>query len=141
VSERDVQLHRRLYDAFNESIDAFIALCHPEIEFFSAFVAVSGVSVFRGHDGLREWGRGYEEVWGDEIRVEVETFYDLGEETMVCMVVRGRGRRSGAETTMPVAQVARFHDGLCVYLKSYADKTQALAERGVSHDELEPIAP
>jgi hypothetical protein len=141
MSERNVELHRRLYEAFNESIDSFIVLCHPEIELFSAFVAVSGVTVFRGHDGLRELVRGYEEVFGDEVRVEVEAFFDLDEATMVVMVLRGRGRQSGAETTMPLAQVARWRDGLCVYLKSYADKAQAFAELGVSEDELEPISP
>jgi ketosteroid isomerase-like protein len=133
--ERNVDLHRQLYAAFNtRGIDGFIALCHPQIEFYSAFVAVGGVTVYRGHDGLREWGSGYEEVWGEEIRVEVEAYFDPGEQSLAFLTLRGRGRQSGLETAMQLAQVARWRDALCVYLKSYADRKEALAELGVSSE-------
>ena len=42
---------------------------------------------------------------------------------------------------MPVAQVMRWHVGLCAYWKSYFDREEALSELGVSQDELEPIDP
>jgi hypothetical protein len=42
---------------------------------------------------------------------------------------------------MPIAQVARWRDGLLVYVKGYADREDALSDLGVSEDELEPIYP
>jgi ketosteroid isomerase-like protein len=142
LPERAVDLHRRFYTPFNaHDIEGWIAQCDPDIEFHSAFAVVGGVTVYRGHDGLREWYRGYDEVWGDDIRVELDAFFDLGEETMAFFVLRGRGRQSGIETAMSIAQVARWRDGLCVYLKSYLDRRDALHDVGVTEDQLERISP
>ena len=79
--------------------------------------------------------------WGDEIRIAPEAYFDLGESTLAFLVLHGQGRQSGAEVAMPVAQVVRWRDGLCVYFKSYADRQDALSDLGVTEDELEPIDP
>jgi hypothetical protein len=42
---------------------------------------------------------------------------------------------------MPVAQVARWRDGLCVLFKGYGQREDALSDLGVGEDDLEPIAP
>jgi hypothetical protein len=42
---------------------------------------------------------------------------------------------------MPLTQVGSWSDGLCVYLKSYPDRVDALRDLGVSEDELELISP
>jgi hypothetical protein len=42
---------------------------------------------------------------------------------------------------MRLAQVARWRDGLCAYLKSYAELEEALEELGVAEHELERIVP
>ncbi len=42
---------------------------------------------------------------------------------------------------MPVAQVVRWRDDLCVYFKSYADREDALRDLGLSADELDPDRP
>ena len=142
MSEATIELHRRFYAPFNaHDIEGFIALCHPEIEFHSAFAAVGGVTVYRGHDGLRDWYRGYEEAWGNEIRVDLESFFELADKTLAFFALRGRGLQSGVETQMSIAQVTRWRDDLCVYLKSYLDRVEALRELGVSKDQLKPIPP
>jgi hypothetical protein len=82
-----------------------------------------------------------EEALGDEIRVEPEAYFDLGEQTLAFVVLHGRGRRSGVETSMRLAQVMRWRDGLCVYWKYYVDREEALGELGVAEDDLEPIDP
>lgn len=41
----------------------------------------------------------------------------------------------------PAAVAARWRDGLCVCLKNYARKDDALSDLGVSEHALEPIAP
>ena len=142
VSPENVELHRQAYAAFNaHDLEAFIALFDPQVEFRSAFVAVGGVTLFHGHDGLRTWNQGFEDVWGDEIRVEPEAYFDLGEQTLAFSVVYARGRQSRAETTMQLAQVYTWSNGLGVYMKSYSDRAEALLDLGVSLDDLEAIAP
>jgi ketosteroid isomerase-like protein len=141
VSGQNVELHRRLVEAFNSrDLEAFIAYCDPQIEYHSTFAAVGG-GVYHGHDGLRSWHRDFEEVWGDEIRMEPEAFFELGEHTLMLYVARGRGRQSGAEVTQAAAHVVRWRGGLSVYSKAYVHREEALRDLGVSRDELEPIAP
>ena len=135
------ELLRRWIDAYNaRDVDAFISYCHPEIELHSAFAAVGG-AVYHGHDGMREFFRDFEEVWGDQVHGEPEAYFDLGESTLCFYVLRGRGRGSGAEVAMPSALVARYRADLLVYVKAYAHREDALAELGVSVEALERIEP
>ena len=141
MSEENVELHRRLIDAYNASdTETFIALCDPQIELQST-VTVPGGAVYRGHVGVRRWHRDLEDGWGDELRVEPDVYFELGEHTISFHVLHGRGRQSGADVAMPAAHVYRWRDGLIVYFKGYADKADALRDLDVSEDALEPIDP
>jgi hypothetical protein len=141
VSERDVELMRGWVGVFNtRDIEALIRLCASDIELHSAFAAVGG-TVYHGHDGMRTWHRDLEDAWGDEIRLEYEAYFDLGEQTLGFYVYHGRGKHSGAEVAMPAAAVARWRDGLMAYTKVYLHRDDALRELDVTEDELEPIAP
>lgn len=141
MSEENVDLHRRIYQAFNAGdVDALVALAAPSIAVQSVFAAVSGV-VYHGHDGVRSWRRDLEEAWGDEIRVEAEAYFDLGEKTLAFDVLHGHGRQSGAEVALPGAAVTRWRDRQCIQFKAYADREKALRDLGTSEDALEPIAP
>ena len=120
-------------------IEALIAVCDPDAELHSALAAVGG-AVYHGHDGLRTWQREIDDAF-EEIRAEPEAFFDLAEHTLAFYVQQVRGRQSGAAVAMPAAQVARWHDGLCVYFKVYPRREDAVRALGVSKDALEPIAP
>lgn len=141
MSEQNVELIRRIVEAFNaRDIDAYIALCDPNIEWHSTFSAVGG-AIYHGHEGLRKWHRELEETWGEEIRIEPEAIFDLGECTLLFAILHGRGRQSGAEVAMPYAAVNRSRDGLSVYGKAYANREDALRDLGVSGEALDPITP
>jgi ketosteroid isomerase-like protein len=140
VSRHNVELTRRLLEAFNlRDIDAGAALCDLQIELDSALSEVGGI--YRGHDGLRRYFQDLEDAWGDEARREPEAYFDLGEHTLMLYVAHLRGRHSGVELAQPAAAAAKWRDGLCVYIKNYAHKEDALSDLGVSEDTLEPIAP
>jgi ketosteroid isomerase-like protein len=140
VSEHNVELARRVIAAFNaRDIAAFIAYFDSGCDVHSGFAAIGGRS-YHGHDGLRELFRDFEQAWG-EIRIAPEAYFDLGEHTLSCYVLHASGRRSGADLARPIAQVARWRDGLITYLKPYRDREEALRDLGVTEDELEPIAP
>jgi ketosteroid isomerase-like protein len=141
MSEQNVELLRRWFEAFNaHDIEAVIALCDPSGVLISAFAAVSG-AVYRGHDGMRRYFGDLGNAWGDDLRLEPEAYFDLGEHTLTFSVAQGRGRHSGAEVEMSHAQVVRWRDGLIVYQKGYAHREEALRDLGVSVDQLEPIEP
>jgi ketosteroid isomerase-like protein len=142
MTSGNVELHRRLIEMFNANdLEAWIALADPRIEWHSRFATVGAVTVYRGHEGLRRYASDMDDVWGGEARVEVEAYFDLGEQTLAFYMLRARGKHSGAETSMWFAQVARWHDGRYFYGKAYVDREEALAELGISEHELQPIAP
>ena len=80
-------------------------------------------------------------AWGDEIRVEPEAYFDVGEQPLLFHVLRGRGQHSGVEVALPGAGLFRWSDGLLVHLKAHAHREDALTDLGASEDELEPISP
>jgi ketosteroid isomerase-like protein len=141
MSQENVEVVRVFTEAFNAGdIDAVIACCDPEVEFHSTFAAVGG-GVYYGHDGVRKWYRDLEEIWGEEIRSDLETLFDVGENMLVFTVLRGRGQQSGVEVELPAAMVVRLRDGLLVNLKGYSHRDDALKDLNVAVDALEPIAP
>ena len=141
MSKRNVELLHRLVEAFNErDVETFITYCDPDIEFHSAFAAVGG-AVYHGHDGMRMWQQDFEDVWGDEVRVETEAYFDLGEHALAFQVMHGRGLHSGVEVAMPITLVTRWRKDLMVHFKAYVHREDALSAVGVSEDELEPTAP
>jgi ketosteroid isomerase-like protein len=137
----NVELHRRANEAFNSrDVEAYIAFCDPGIELHSA-VTVPGGAVYHGHEGVRQWHRDIAEAFGDDIRIEPEAFFDLGEHTITFHVLRGRGIQSGADVTTPAAHVCRWRDGRIVYFKGYVQREDAFEDLGVSKEALEEIAP
>ena len=60
------------------------------------FAAVGG-GVYYGHDGMRRWHRDLQEAWGEQIRLQPEAYFDLGEYMLTFFVYHGRGEHSGAE--------------------------------------------
>ena len=141
MSEQNVELHRRAVEAFHaRNVDAFIACIDPSVEYHSA-ITVPGGAVYRGHEGIRKYFADFKDAWGDEFHVEPEAYFDLGEQTLMFYLVRGRGQKSGADVAMPGAQVCAWREGLMVYGKAYVRREDALRDLGLSEDALEPIAP
>jgi len=135
-----VELHRRLAETFSAGeIDAFISYCDTRIEFRTEFAAMAGC--YQGHDGMRQFFRDFEEVWGEEIRVEPEVYFDLGDDTLLFLTVRGRGRQSGLDVVMASAHMASGAYGLLIYFKAYPHREDALKDLRVSEQALEPIDP
>jgi ketosteroid isomerase-like protein len=141
LSKKNICLLRRFIASFNKrDLEAMIARIDPDVEWQSAFAALSGAT-YRGHEGIREWHRDMQEAWGEQIRVEVETYFDLGEHTLTFVVVHGRGIGSELEVAMAAAHVMRWRDGRIVYFRAYRQREDALSDLDLTPDELEPIKP
>jgi hypothetical protein len=141
LSVENVELHRRANDAFNSrDVEAYITYCDPQIELHSA-VTVPGGGVYYGHEGVRRWHRDIADAFGDDIRVEPEAYFDLGDHTITFHSLRGRGQQSGADVATPAAHLCQWRAGLMIYFKGYVQREDAFSDLGVSGDALEPIAP
>ena len=141
MSRENVERHRRANDAFNgRDVEAYVALCGPAIDLHSA-VTVPGGTTYHGHDGVRHWHRDLEDAFGQDLYIEPEAYFDVGEHTVTFHVLHGRGHQSGADVVMPAAHVCRWRDGLMVYFKGYSDREDALTDLGVSESAIQPIDP
>jgi ketosteroid isomerase-like protein len=141
MSQENVELHRRFVEAFSaRDVEGLVALCDQQVEFHPLFAAI-GDTVYRGRELLRRWYRDLQDMWGEEMRIEAQAYFDLGERTLAFNVLHGRGRQSGVKVAMRYAQVMRWRDGLIVDFKAYTDREDALHELGLSENELEPISP
>ena len=140
MAESEIELHRRANEAIQAlDADALIELCHPRVEVHSIFAAVGG-AVYHGLDGVRGWLSDLDDAWG-EFHITAEAYFDLGEQTLAYIVLRGRGRQSGADVVMPYAQVMRWQVGKCVHFKAYVRREDALRDLGVSEDQLKAAGP
>jgi hypothetical protein len=81
------------------------------------------------------------ETWGEEIRSDLETLFEVGENMLVFTVLQGRGQQSGAEVALPAAMVVQVRDGLLASFKGYSHREDALKDLNVAVEGLEPIAP
>lgn len=141
MSLENIETLRRVIDAYNaRDVDAFVTYFDSDSELHSAFSAVGG-AMYRGHDGLREFFRDFEDAWAGEVRIEPETYFDLGERLLLFYVLHGRGRHSGAMVEMPNALLSTWRGGVILHLKAYAHREDAVADSGVPFEHLHPIAP
>ena len=108
----------------------FIAqVCDPDIEWVEDPQRADG-RVYRGHDGVRESWERWLENW-DEYQGEPEQFIDCGDDVLVVMRERGRGRVSGASVTARNFAVFTMHTGKIVRYREFYDEHAALKAVGL----------
>lgn len=135
-----MELHRCANEAIQTlDADALVELCHPRVEVHSIFAAVGG-AVYHGHNGVRSWLSDLDDAWS-EFHITAEAYFDLGEQTLAYIVLRGSGRQSGASVVMPYAQVMRWQVEKCVHFRAYVRREDALRDLGVSEDQLDTAGP
>jgi ketosteroid isomerase-like protein len=98
------ELIERAAAAYNaRDADAFAALCTPDAEILSMIAIAQGGEPFRGSAGIRSWFREMEEAF-ESVFIEAERVYDLGDLAIIDAHLRNRGRASGAEVEIRLAQ-------------------------------------
>ncbi len=117
--------------AFNRGdVDAMLEHYAADAEIFP--ITAGGVEGhgFRGHDEIRAYRNGL-----DEVLEKVEIHYDEAHDFGHCVVALGhwtiKGRISGVETTSRGGWVIRFRGEQIARLNSYTDQEGALAAAGV----------
>jgi ketosteroid isomerase-like protein len=138
MSEENVQLIRRLYDAVAErDSETVLSIYHADVEWdFSdhrELAALVGETVYHGHEGLRRWARAFYEAW-EYVDAELEEVIDSGEDRVVAVLnYRGRGRISGIEVGFTrMAGVFTIRDRRVVRAEWYRDKSPAVEAAGLS---------
>jgi ketosteroid isomerase-like protein len=131
VWDARIETVRGFADAITErDVDAGLALCHEEVEFFSLMAQLEA-RTYRGHSGITRYFEDVESTW-DEWRVDVERI-DAAPDGRVVIVMSTHmcGKGSGIPLTERVAHVWEFKDEKLWRAQLYRDPAEALAVAGL----------
>ena len=134
MSQENVEVFKRAFDAINRGdAEALVAELDPEVEWHGAILMAMGgtQTVYRGHEGVREWLRGLYETLSD-FQAEYPEIRDLGERTVAIGRVRARGAVSEAQIESPHGTVTDFKDGKAIRVRTYLDPNEALEAAGLA---------
>jgi ketosteroid isomerase-like protein len=127
MSQEDVEVIRKVCDAFvRDDLDQVMAHCDANVVYKPAQEAAA-----YGLDGVRA---SLERWTGDIERLELvaEEFLDVGNRVFVTIVVRGRGRSSGAEVSARFYEVFILRGGTILHWEEFTDRSPALEAAGLS---------
>lgn len=133
MSRDNVETFRRALGAYNRrDIDGFLEAFDPAVEAHPLTLAMFGRkdTVYRGHEGLRQFVRDVDEVL-PQLQAELLDARDLGERIVASGRLRARGRVSGAEIESPINWVVQFRNGRVIRLTDYLDPGEALEAAGL----------
>jgi ketosteroid isomerase-like protein len=132
MSEENVDWARRAYGAFNRgdfasAIESFA----PEFEWVATGVIPDIEGVYRGPEGYRRF---LESWWSefDDPHIEVHDLIESGDQVLASLTIRGRGKRSGAETRWDIWHVWTLRDGKVIGHQAFTSRGEALEAAGIS---------
>ena len=136
MSQENVEIVRRVFEATaRRDADAVLALYHPEVEWDvskdGAMRQMFGSDVYRGREGLQRFFHKWHEAWED-MRNEPEELIDAGDDVVVVVTDRARGRVSGAEVARTHAAVWSVRDRKVARVAWFPTRTEALEAAGLS---------
>ena len=127
MSHENVEADRKVSDAMaRDNLDDVLRLCDPDVVYKPAQEAAT-----YGQQGLRR----ALERWGSDIeRLELvtEELLDAGDRVVLTILLRGRGRISGAEIATRFYEVFTLRDGAILRWEEFTDRGPALEAAALS---------
>ena len=126
VSAEDVELLRRMYDAWSRAdVAALVRAFDPEVAVRPALRAFLTSMVYRGHEGVAAWFEETYEPWA-ELLAEPERFLDADGRVVVFVHLRARVPGGEVEVESEIAHVVTIRRGRIVRLDGYSEPSEAL---------------
>jgi hypothetical protein len=126
VFQEDVERLRGAYEAFNEGgVEAILERLAPEIQVRDRASSPDRQTRY-GKEGIKQLFDSYMEAF-DALRLEPEEFIEAGDQIVVSLHQRIRGKGSGAEVEGRIVHVWTMRGGAALQLRIFGDKEQALA--------------
>src|SRR5688500_2406451 len=125
MSQENLNQAYRAADAFSRhDLDAFLAICDPDIELVSRHLALDGSGHLRGHDAVRRWWETLINVYPD-FTTEIEEVRDLGDVTVARQRFRGQGSQSYALIEQLQWFVTHWRDGKAIWSRTFQNEAEA----------------
>ena len=133
MSQENLDIVRRVYDALEHPDASVRALWDPEVDFDVSrdiFGAVVGGGHYRGVEGVRSWMLDLYAAW-DKMDIDCEELIAAGERVISVLRVHGRGRTSGIEFEYHPAGVWTLRERRIVRVVWFAARDEALEAVGL----------
>jgi ketosteroid isomerase-like protein len=124
---------RQGYEVFNATSEVDLDFWAPDVEYIQTAEVGAGETVFHGREGVARAVDELTDVFED-LRVEPERFFDLGDRVVAFVRLRGRARGSGVPIDAPFAHVATFRGAQITRWRAYARREEALEAEGLRDD-------
>jgi ketosteroid isomerase-like protein len=134
MSQPNVEAFKRGIEAYNRGdVEALLDELDPRVEWRPSLPVLLGgdLTVYRGHDGIREMLRELDEVL-PERRLDFSDIQETDDRVVATGRLRTRGRGSGAVTESLFGWVADFKDGKATRIRTYLDPEEALEAGAVN---------
>ncbi len=121
----NVEIVRRGYRAFaKEGVEGILQFLDPDIEWHMSAAFTRAPRVFRGHDGVREVFRFFEERI-DGLGADPHEFIEADDRVIVPVRMHGRLKETGEPVAYELVQVWTGRDGKAISLVTYPDRAAA----------------
>src|SRR5882724_3420044 len=118
MSQENVEVAKRLIDAFNATnVDAFTALTTPDFAWSPSMAAIEA-EVFRGSEGIDRYFANLATAW-EEFHIIRDEFRDHGDVVVMLGALRGRGRNSGVTVNSSLGMVFDFRAGAVSRIRGF----------------------
>jgi ketosteroid isomerase-like protein len=131
VSRENVEIVRSAFEAFNRGdLDAAVANAASDIEYLASGAIPGATGVYRGPEEFKRFAGWLREEF-DDARIEVHDLVEADDQVLVSVTNRGRGKRSGAETSWRLWTLWVLLDGKIVRGQGFTSRDEALEAAGL----------
>src|SRR5687767_7631750 len=133
MSEENVELHRRGYDAWNRGdVEGWLGLVDAKVEIIPMTAQFEGGGPLRGHGSARRLWESWAATFPDR-QFEVDQIRDLGGDTTIAAVrFQGRGVGSGVPVEQQVWHVIWWRNKKIARWQAFPTEADALEAAGLS---------
>jgi ketosteroid isomerase-like protein len=126
MSQENVEQQYRAADAFSRhDLEAFLAICDPDVKLVSRHLQLDGSGHLRGHAAVRRWWETLRSVYPN-FTSEIDEVQDLGDVTVARQHFRGEGVASGAQMQQRQWIVTKWRHNRVVWSRSCPTEAEAL---------------
>ena len=129
MSQENVEIVRRIYEAFNQrDLAPGFELVAPDFEWIPADRSFE--ASVRGREDVQRFLE--DQIETLDLQVQPEEFFEKGDRVVAFVRVQAQGQASGAGAEILVANVWTFRNGIPVRGEAYAERAEALKVVGLS---------
>ena len=134
MSENKIEIVKRVVEVCDrDGFDAFLDLFDPDVEWHTAIEPFfeGTESVFRGHDGIRQFWESYRGEAFQRVEVRMDEFRDLGESVLALGEAKIIGQTSQVQLTSEIAMLFTFRGGKVASSHDFLSLAEGLKAAGL----------